>query len=156
MGGKWHARLMDPRLTLLTVGVRDVAAARRFYVDGLGWTPTFDLPEQSVLFLQVAPGLLLSFFDAGLLAQDMDLPPDAVPTAQGIALAHNVASEAEVDAVITQAVAAGATLLKAPRRAEWGGYSGYVEDPCGVRWEIAHNPGLTVDADGTVRMVPIE
>lgn len=147
---------MDQRLTLLTVGVRDVAAARRFYVDGLGWTPTFDLPEQNVLFLQVAPGMLLSFFDAGLLAQDMGLRPVAAPAAQGVALAHNVGSEAEVDAVVAQAVTAGATLLKAPQRAEWGGYSGYVEDPCGVRWEIAHNPGLTVDADGTVRMGAVE
>ncbi len=139
---------MDQRLTLLTLGVRDVDAARRFYLDGLGWTPTLDLPD--VLFLQVAPGMVLSFFGASALAEDIGVR-DA-PTAQGVTLAHNVDSEGEVDAVVARAVAAGATLLKEPQRAEWGGYSGYVEDPCGVRWEVAHNPGLVVDADGAVRM----
>ncbi|MFI2754121.1 VOC family protein [Cellulomonas sp. P22] len=147
---------MDPRLTLITLGVADVEAARRFYVDGLGWDPAFDVPGQ-VLFLQVGPGVLLSFFGAQDLAADMgDARGSAPATPQGVTLAHNVDSPAAVDAAIARAVAAGARVVKPAQRAEWGGYHGYVEDPCGVRWEIAHNSGLTIAADGTVSLGAVE
>lgn len=147
---------MDPRLTLITLGVADVATARRFYVDGLGWDPVFDVPGQ-VLFLQVGPGVLLSFFGAQDLAADAgDTRGSAPATPQGVTLAHNVDSPAAVDAAIARAVAAGARVVKPAQRAEWGGYHGYVEDPCGVRWEIAHNSGLTIAADGTVSLGAVE
>lgn len=143
---------MDPRLTLVTLGVSDLNAARRFYLDGLGWTAVLDVPGE-VLFVQVAPGVLLSFFGAEALAEDAGTPPEYAPVApQGVTLAHNVGSPAEVDAAVARAVAAGAGVLKPPQQAAWGGYHGYVVDPCGVCWEIAHNPGLVVAADGSVTL----
>jgi catechol 2,3-dioxygenase-like lactoylglutathione lyase family enzyme len=141
---------VDPHLTLVTLGVRDVAASRRFYVEGLGWRPTLDLPE--VVFVQVGHGLLLALFAADALEADVGsgaAPGDAATAP--VTLAHNVGSEQEVDTAMARAAAAGARVLKPARRAEWGGYHGYVADPDGFRWEIAHNPGLVVDADGAVR-----
>jgi len=141
---------MEPRVSIITLGVPDVAAARRFYVDGLGWTPTFEVPGD-VVFLQVGPGVLLSLFGAADLAEDVD--PDGTgpaPTPAGFTLAHNVDSAEQVDAVIADALAAGARLVKPARRAAWGGYHGYVADPAGVLWEIAFNPSWSVAADGTV------
>lgn len=142
---------MEQRLTLVTLGVRDLPTARRFYVDGLGWEPTLDLDE--VVFLQVAPGVLLALWPAAELHADVD--PDRPPFAPGetapIALAHNVGSEAEVDEAIASAVAAGGTVLKPAKPAPaFNGYQGYIADPDGFRWEIAYNPGLTVGPDGRV------
>lgn len=142
---------MEQRLTLVTLGVRDLPTARRFYVDGLGWEPTLDLDE--VVFLQVAPGVLLALWPAAELHADVD--PDRPPFAPGetapIALAQNVGSEAEVDEAIASAVAAGGTVVKPAKPAPaFNGYQGYIADPDGFRWEIAYNPGLTVGPDGRV------
>lgn len=139
---------MEPRLSLLTLGVRDVAAARRFYVDGLGWAPAFDVPGE-VVFLQVGPGILLSLWSGAALAAEAGT--DAVDGSRApMTLAHNVGSPAEVDAVLAEAVTAGGTLVSAGQSRDWGGYSGCFADPDGFRWEVAHNPGLTVAPDGTV------
>jgi uncharacterized protein len=146
---------MDPRLSLLTLGVHDLAVSRRFYVDGLGWPPLLDLPE--VVFVQIGPGLLLGLFGAGDLEADIAGPGATVPDGPGrFTLAHNVSSASEVDEAVARAVAAGAELLKAPQRAAFGGYHAYVADPDGVRWEIAHNPGFSVADDGTVTIVAVE
>jgi catechol 2,3-dioxygenase-like lactoylglutathione lyase family enzyme len=141
---------MDPRLTLLTVAVDDLDAERRFYLDGLGWTPTLDLPGE-VLFVQVGHGLLLAFWGAADLAADMGVDPASVVPGAGFALAHNVGSEEEVRAVVDRAVAAGATVVKEPQRAVFGGLQAYLTDPAGIVWEIAYNPGLQVLGDGSVR-----
>lgn len=141
---------MDPLVSLITLGVPDLAAARHFYVDGLGWTPTFEVPGE-VVFVQVGHGLLLSLFGADALARDVD--PDssgAGATPSGITLAHNLGSPEAVDAAIADALAAGGRLVKAARQAEWGGYHGYVADPAGTLWEIAYNPTWSVAPDGTV------
>jgi hypothetical protein len=141
---------VDQRLTLVTLGVRDLVASRRFYLDGLGWRAVLDVPE--VVFVQVGPGVLLGLFDAAALETDVGsgrAPGDAATAP--VTLAHNVASEREVDDSIARAVGAGARVLKPAQRAEWGGYHGYVADPDGFRWEIAYNPGLVFDADGTAR-----
>lgn len=146
---------MDQHLSLLTLGVRDVAAARRFYVEGLGWEPTLDLPGE-VVFIQVSHGLLMALWRAEALAEDIgagDGPATAPPP---FALSHNVASEQEVIDVLRQAESAGATVLKPAQRASFGGFHGYFEDPVGFRWEVAHNPGLTVDEAGRVALGPVD
>lgn len=148
---------MRQRLDLVTIGVRDLGASRRFYVEGLGWEPTMDLPE--VVFLQVGHGLLLALWPAA------DLEADVTGRSSGAAdhrasapfsLAHIVDSEQAVVDVLESAAAAGATILKQAQRAGFGGFHGYFADPDGVRWEVAHNPGWSVDPDGRVTIVPIE
>ena len=141
---------MEQRLSLVTLGVPDLDAARRFYLDGLGWTPVLDVAG-AVTFIQVAPGVLLSLFGAAELAADVGdgRPPMTAPG--NVTLAHNVSSPEEVDAILAAAERAGATIVKPAQRAAWGGYHGYFADPAGTLWEVAHNPGLAVDPDGTVR-----
>ncbi len=142
---------MEPRLSLVTLGVTDLDAARRFYVDGLGWRPVLDAGE--AVFIQVGHGLLLSLYgradlarEAGTAAGPTEPPP--------VALAHNVDGEDEVHRVVAAVRAAGGEVVAEPSRASWGGTSAYVADPDGFRWEIAHNPGLVVEPDGSVRMGP--
>ena len=146
---------MEPRLDLLTVAVPDLDAARRFYVDGLGWTPALDVPGE-VLFFQVNAGLLLALFGAADLAADMGVPVDEVVPGAGFTLAHNVDSPEAVRRVVADAEAAGARVVKEPQPAAFGGFHAYVTDPSGIRWEVAHNPGLRVDDDGTVHIGVIE
>lgn len=145
---------MEQRLSLITLGVPDIDAARRFYLDGLGWTPVLDVAGQ-VTFIQVAPGVLLSLFDATELAADIGDGRTAAAAVANVTLAHNVGSEAAVDAALADAVRAGGTLLKPAQRAAWGGYHGYVADPAGTPWEVAFNPGLVVAEDGAVRMTEV-
>lgn len=130
---------MDQRLSFITLAVADVARSRAFYVEGLGWDPIFEA-EGEVLMLPVAERLILSLWNAEGFTAEVGEPP-----ASGVApitLAHNVATEGEVDAVLAEAAAHGAAVWPATRR-EWGGYSGYFADPDGFRWEIAVNPGKT-------------
>jgi catechol 2,3-dioxygenase-like lactoylglutathione lyase family enzyme len=129
---------MDQRVSFITLAVADVARTRAFYVDGLGWQPIFEADE--VIMLPVADRVILSLWSAAGFTAEIGAEP-----ASGIApitLAHNLATEAEVDAVLAEAAALGATVAPATRR-EWGGYSGYFADPDGFRWEIAVNPGET-------------
>jgi len=146
---------MDSRATFITFATSDLDAARSFYVDGLGWTPTLDVPEE-ILFFQVGHGLMLGLFYAPKFAEDLGGPARIVTPVNGVTLSHNVSSPAEVDRVIAQALAAGANLVKPPQQAAFGGYHGHFADPNGVIWEVAHNPGWAVDADGTVRLDAIE
>ena len=144
---------MEPRVSIITLGVPDVAAARRFYVEGLGWTPALDLPE--VVFIQLNPGLLLALWAAADLEADA---ADGTPAPPGdgarspVSLAHNVDSDAEVERLVELVLAAGGTLVRAPRVAIFGGMSAYVADPAGFRWEVAHNPGWSIAPDGTVSL----
>lgn len=150
---------MDPRLSLVSLGVRDVAASRRFYIDGLGWNPAFEVPG-SVLFVQAAHGLLLAFWSVREMAEDALLDSEGGPSAAGrpapVTLSHNVADAARVDEVLAEAQRAGATLIRPGAKQPWGGYSGYFADPDGFRWEVAWNPYLTVEDDGTVRLTTAE
>jgi catechol 2,3-dioxygenase-like lactoylglutathione lyase family enzyme len=143
---------MDQQLSFVTLGVRDLAVARRFYLEGLGWQPTLDL-EGEVVFFQVARGVLLALWPAVDLHADIGSgDPPGPAGAAPIAFAHNVASEAAVDEAIRRVVAAGGTVRKPPQPAFFGGYHGYVADPDGFTWEIAHNPGWRVDPDGRVHL----
>lgn len=140
---------MQPRVTLLTLAVRDVAAARRFY-EALGWRPFFTGDDIAFYDLD---GLVLGLFHRDAFAKDSARPATQLGVG-GVALAHNVRSRAEVDACIAEAVRAGARLLKAAHDTEWGGYSGYFADPDGHPWEVAWNPHWPLDADGRLRPPP--
>ena len=129
---------MEPRISFVTVAVRDLAASRRFYVDGLGWSPELDVPGE-VVMIKVGEHLVLSLWDqaqfeaeVGTIGRGDGLPP--------FSLAHNVATREEVDEVLAEARALGAEV-DGPEEREWGGYTGYLTAPDGVRWEIAWNPG---------------
>ena len=140
---------MEQRVTMVTLGVADMAAARRFYCDGLGWRQSA-ASNDSVSFIE-AGGVVLGLYGWTPLAEDAGVS-DAGTGFRGVALAHNVASEADVDRVLQEAVAAGATLVKAAEKVFWGGYSGYFADPDGHLWEVAHNPFSPLDADGRMTL----
>ena len=135
---------MDQRLSLVTLGVADLDRARAFYENGLGFTK--DNEEDGIAFYQL-PGLILALWTRAGLAADAGVE-DSGAAFSGITLAQNVGSPEEVDTVIEQARAAGARVLKPATATEWGGYSGYIADPDGHPWEIAHNPFWTVHKDG--------
>jgi catechol 2,3-dioxygenase-like lactoylglutathione lyase family enzyme len=130
---------MEPRVSFITLAVADLAATRRFYVDGLGWEPAFE-HEGEVLMFEVADKVVLSLWaEAGFEAE-------VGPVRRGegivpITLAHNLPTRPEVDAVLADARAAGAPEVGDAVEREWGGYTGYFADPDGFRWEIAWNPG---------------
>ncbi|MEW6426884.1 MAG: VOC family protein [Thermodesulfobacteriota bacterium] len=127
---------MKPRISMITLGVRDLAAAVEFYEKGLGF-PRMESPPE-VAFFPLA-GTWLGLYGREALAEDAGVPP-AVQGFESFTLAHNVRSEAEVDEVMRQAAAAGATVTKPPQKVFWGGYCGYFKDPDGHLWEIACNP----------------
>lgn len=129
---------MDASMSLLTLGVRDLAVARRFYVDGLGWTPASDV-EDDVCFIKVAPGLLLGLWSRDSLSAEAGGVYSGEQPAP-ISLAHMVPDAGSVTRVLDDAVAAGATLVAAATTREWGGVTGYFADPDGYRWEVACNP----------------
>ena len=135
---------MQPRLTVLTLGVDDLDRAVRFYRDGLGW-PTRGLVGEPgsagrVAFFDLQPGLKLALWPRTSLAGDAGLPPAAAAPA-GMSLGHNVDSREAVEAAMARAVAAGATLVKAAQPTFYGGHAGYVLDPDGHLREIVFNPG---------------
>jgi hypothetical protein len=132
------------RVSFVTLGVGDVARARRFY-EALGFTAS-STSNDNVAFFD-AGGVVLSLFGRSALATDARVT-DSTPSFSGVALAHNVGSEAEVDRVLAHAVACGATLRKAGQKVFWGGYAGYFADLDGHFWEVAFNPFLPLDADG--------
>jgi catechol 2,3-dioxygenase-like lactoylglutathione lyase family enzyme len=127
---------MEPRLSLVTLGVTDLEQSSKFYRDVLKLPCVHDSPE--IVFFELGT-LWLSLFPRECLAADAGVPAEGSGF-RGFTLAHNVRSEAEVDALIAEAVAGGATLVKAGQKAEWGGYSGYFADPDGFLWEVAWNP----------------
>ena len=140
---------MDQRVSLITLGVKDLARSLRFY-EALGWTR--GNKNESVVFFQL-PGFILALWSRAALAEDAGINDNGAGFG-GIALAYNARSPAEVDGVINQAVAAGGRLLKAAHETFWGGYSGYFADPDGHTWEVAHNPGWTIDKAGHVSLTP--
>jgi predicted lactoylglutathione lyase len=140
---------MEQRLSLVTLGVSDLARARAFY-EKLGWR-TGARPDDDVVFFQ-AGGMIVALWDRKLLAEDSGVE-DAGGWG-GVTLAHNVGSRAEVDEVLGQAEAAGAAIPRAGAETFWGGYSGIFVDPDGHPWEIAHNPSWTLRENGSVSLSP--
>ena len=137
---------MEQRLSLVTLGVRDVSRAQAFY-EALGWHLDGGVDDETdhVAFFQ-AGGLILALWDRGKLERDSDV--DDAGGWGGVTLAHNVRSPEEVDAVLGEAREAGARIARAGAATFWGGYSGVFVDPDGHPWEVAHNPSWTVHEDG--------
>jgi catechol 2,3-dioxygenase-like lactoylglutathione lyase family enzyme len=138
---------MKPRITLLTLGVDDLERSLAFYRDGLG-LPTEGIVGQqfeygAVAFFELQGGLMLALWPRTSIAHDSGLPVQP-PSATDFTIAHNVASKAEVDAVIDQARRAGAKIVKAAEDTFYGGYAGYFQDPDGHLWEVAWNPDWPV------------
>jgi catechol 2,3-dioxygenase-like lactoylglutathione lyase family enzyme len=131
---------MDQRISLVTLAVADLDASRRFYLDGLGWEAFMDVPGD-VLMIRAGQHVLFSLWVVPHFEAEVGEPIRRGPGVAPITLAHNVATEAEVDAVLETARAAGADPVSDAVRREWGGYTGYFADPDGYRWEIAHAPG---------------
>lgn len=128
---------MQPRISMITLGVKDLPTAVQFYQQGLGF-PKLDFPSPEVAFFNLN-GAWLGLFGWEALAKDAGVD-QAGSGFRGVSLAHNLHSEAEVDATFQQALAAGATAVKTPQKVFWGGYSGYFKDLDGHLWEFAHNP----------------
>jgi len=127
---------VKPRISMITLAVGDLAAAIAFYEQGLGF-PRMDSPPDVAFF--TLSGTWLGLYGRQALADDAGVPAGGSGF-EGFTLAHNVTSEQEVDAVMARAVEAGASQVKPPQKATWGGYSGYFKDPDGHLWEVAYNP----------------
>jgi hypothetical protein len=126
---------MKPHVAVITLGVRDLERARKFYSEGLGW----QIQQEDynwVCFLLEGGSSALALYPWGELAQDAKVPADGSGF-RGVTLAHNVRSEERVDQLLTEAKSAGGTIIKPAQRTSWGGYGGYFADPEGYLWEIA-------------------
>jgi hypothetical protein len=139
---------MEQRVSLVTLGVADIERSRQFYEDGLGWKR--GNTEEGVVFFQL-PGSILALWSRASLAEDAGLSATGSGFS-GIALAYNARSREDVDAVLAEAEAAGARILKRAAETVWGGYSGYFADPDDHIWEVAHNPFWSVDEAGRVAL----
>ena len=138
---------MEQRLSLITLGVSDLARARAFY-EALGWRSPTD-PADDVAFFP-SGGMVVALWSREALAEDSAVTDPG--GWGGITLAHNVRSPAEVDAVLAEAERAGATIGRPGAETFWGGYSGVFIDPDGHPWEVAHNPTWTIADDGSISL----
>lgn len=138
------------RVSIVTLGVSDVAAATAFY-ERLGWRRSAD-SQESITFFQT-DGSVLGLFGRSELAEDAGVEATGSGF-RAVTCALNCESESEVDAVYAAWLDAGATAVKAPEKVFWGGYSSYVADPDGHLWEIAHNPYAAIGPDGRMRVAP--
>lgn len=134
---------MKPRITVITLAVVDLDAALHFYRDGLGFATEGIVGQEfehgAVVFIDLQPGLRLALWPRDSIARDTGLVAGRA-SATELTLGHNLASRAEVDATMSQAQAAGATIVKPAHDTFWGGYSGYFQDPDGHLWEVVWNP----------------
>jgi catechol 2,3-dioxygenase-like lactoylglutathione lyase family enzyme len=137
---------LEQRLSIVTLGVRDLAASRRFY-EALGWKPA-NMKAEGVVFFQFG-GIALGLFGRDALAKDAGVP-DSAPGFSGITLAHNVRDKGEVAKVLAHAETCGARIVKPAQDVFWGGYHGYFADPDGHLWEVAWNPFFPLKDDGAI------
>ncbi|HJU68800.1 MAG TPA: VOC family protein [Gemmatimonadaceae bacterium] len=135
-------------MSLVTLGVADLRRARRFYEQGLGWKPGF--ASDDVVFYETG-GPIIALWSRRDLAAEAQIDDDE-STFGGIALAHNVRARDDVDAVLAEAAAAGAAILKSAEDTVWGGYSGYFADLDGHLWEVAWNPAWRIAENGSVKL----
>jgi catechol 2,3-dioxygenase-like lactoylglutathione lyase family enzyme len=138
---------VEQRLSIITLGVADVARARTFY-EALGWRG--QEVEQTVFFQ--AGGMAITLWGRDKLADDAGVPAGVASPFGGVTLAHNVRTTDEVDAILAAAQSAGARITRPAAKTFYGGYAGYFADPDGHLWEIAHNPGFTLESDGSLTL----
>ena len=136
---------MQQQISVITLGIADLARSRRFYVEGFGWKPVFEVPE--IVFYQMN-GLMLGTWLASALAADSQRPAASGPGA--FALAHNVTTKEAVQPTLDRLVQFGGTLLRPADAPPHGGWRGYVADPDEHAWEIAYTPGIRIDERGLV------
>ena len=139
---------MEPRISLITLGVADIPRARRFY-EALGWRAS-GASNEHVTFFQLG-GLGLSLYGRAALAEDAHLSAEGSGFG-GVAFGYNVREPSDVARVLGEAQAAGGTILKQAQDVFWGGHSGYFADPDGHPWEVAWNPHFPILDDGTIRL----
>lgn len=139
---------MRQKMTIVTLGVANLARSLQFYRDGLGWQLS-TASEEGIAFFDLG-GVGLALYPRELLAEDATVCADGSGFA-GVTLAQNAQSRAEVDEVLAQAKQAGATIVKPAQQVFWGGYSGYFADPDGHLWEVAWNPFIELDENGALR-----
>ncbi len=139
---------MEQRISLITLGVADVAASAAFY-ERLGWRRSAASSGEIAFF--AAGGVVLALFERDALAHDARAGRDGRGF-RGVAVAHNVRERDEVDIRLAEAESAGGRILKAGEAADWGGYSGYFADPDGHLWEVAWNPHFPLDVDGRIAL----
>ncbi len=141
---------MEQQVHFVTIAATDLDATSKFY-GALGWQPLLEV-EGEIVFYQVAPGQVLGFFDAEKFNEDLALPGDH-SRVSGVTMAHNVDSPDAVIALADAMAAAGGTMIKSPRPGQFGGvFHAHIQDPNGLIWEIAHNPGWRIAPDGTVSL----
>ena len=138
---------MQPRITVITIGVDDLERSLRFYRDGLGLSTDGIIGKEfehgAVVFIELQSGLRLALWPRKSIAHDAGLSP-GTPSPTEFTLGHNVSSQSEVDTVMHQAKIAGAVIVKPAQATFWGGYAGYFQDPDGHVWEVVWNPQWTV------------
>ncbi|MDQ3835063.1 MAG: VOC family protein [Actinomycetota bacterium] len=140
---------MEPRVSLITLGVRDLERAVAFYRDGLGWPLSGASVEGEVAFLRIG-GTVLALWGREALAEDANVDAEGSGFS-GFALAHNVAQKEEVDSVLEEALSAGATVLEEAKDVFFG-RNGYFADPEGFLWEVAWNPSFPLSEDGSIEL----
>ncbi|MBB6610396.1 VOC family protein [Pontibacter sp. Tf4] len=141
---------MEQRITLITLGVKNLQRSRDFYINTFGWKP-LETSTESIVFFQLN-GIQLALFPQESLADDAGVPADGSGF-RGFSLAHNVRSEKEVDELVALLEAKGVRVLKHPEKVFWGGYSSYIADPDDNLWEIAYNPFMPLDASGNTESI---
>ncbi|WP_165838163.1 VOC family protein [Pontibacter arcticus] len=137
---------MEQRITIITLGVKNLQRSKDFYQNKLGWQP-LESSNESIVFFQMN-GLQLALFPQESLADDAGVPAEGNGF-RGFSLAHNVRSEKEVDELVAALEEKGVRVLKQPQKVFWGGYSSYIADPDDNLWEIAYNPFLPLDNAGS-------
>ncbi|NEM98950.1 VOC family protein [Pontibacter burrus] len=141
---------MEQRITLITLGVKNLQRSKDFYINTFGWKPQ-ETSNESILFFQLN-GIQLALFPQESLADDAGVSADGKGF-RGFSLAHNVRSEKEVDELVAALEAKGVRVLKQPEKVFWGGYSSYIADPDDNLWEIAYNPFMPLDASGNTESI---
>jgi uncharacterized protein len=140
---------VEPRISLVTLGVRDLSRSVKFYREAFGWKTGYAKGDP-IAFFQLN-GLVLGVFSRRGLAEDAAVSPRGNGF-RGVTLAHNVRTRRHVLAIFARVKKRGATIVKWPRRTDWGGFSGYFADPDGHLWEVAYNPDWRLDRKGAVIM----
>ena len=139
---------MNQHLHIITLGVKDLEASKKFYADTLGWK--ISNPQEGIAFFQ-AGGVVLAIYPREKLAEDALVSPEGSGF-PGITLAYNTQSESEVDEIISDLKAKGVKIIKEPQKVFWGGYSSYFGDPDDYRWEVAYNPFFPFDENENLKL----